>query len=207
MTTSPRRSPSASIIKRRAARLAFVQYIYQQKLEGGPKPIQRYSDDIAARVLEQDAEDPSAEPDFKFLRKLLEGFAPEQAAVQNRLTAQMAKGRAFDRVSPMMQSLLEEKQDILHKIRMQLLSEIMHSSVMVQQVLLPSVIMPVIQHRVGIPAMQLLSVQRLDILHKVVWQSLSEEKHSVPMVQPVPLPSVIKPVIQHRAELLATLLQ
>lgn len=107
MTNSPRRSPSPSIIKRRAARLAFVQYIYQQKLEGGPKPIQRYSDDIAARVLEQDAEDPAAEPDFKFLRKLLEGFASEQAAVQNRLTAQMASGRAFDRVSPMMQSLLE----------------------------------------------------------------------------------------------------
>lgn len=106
-SATPRRSPSPSIIKRRASRLAFVQYIYQQKLEGGPKPVEKYCDDLSTRVLEKDEEDPTAEPDFKFLKKLLEGFAPEQAAIQNRLTTQMAKGRAFDRVSPMMQSLLE----------------------------------------------------------------------------------------------------
>lgn len=106
-TPAPRRSPSASIIKRRAARLAFVQYLYQQKLEGGPRSILRYCDEIKHRLTEIDEEDPAAAPDFKFLQKLLEGFVPEEAAIQNRLTAQMAKGRPLDRISSLMQSLLE----------------------------------------------------------------------------------------------------
>jgi N utilization substance protein B len=104
-----------SIIKRRAARLAFVQYLYQSKLEAAPPSVAAYCADIALR-LQQDAlaslagaeqEDPTAEPDFKFLTKLLEGFLPEQAAVQRRLTEQMEKGRAFHRVSPLVQALLE----------------------------------------------------------------------------------------------------
>lgn len=101
--------PSPSIAKRRAARLAFVQYLYQLKLEGAPKAIENYSKDIKRRVAEEheEADDRTPAPDFKFLHKLAEGFAPEQAAVQLRLTEQMAAGRAFSRVSPLMQSLLE----------------------------------------------------------------------------------------------------
>lgn len=102
-------SISPSITKRRAARLSFVQYIYQLKLEGAPKAIDNYSKDIKRRMKEKhdEADDNTPSPDFKFLTKLAEGFAPEQAAVQLRLTEQMAKGRALTRVSPMMQSLLE----------------------------------------------------------------------------------------------------
>lgn len=96
---------SPSIAKRRAARLAFVQSLYQARLEGAPKTVAQYHADIRRRMT--DEEDPTPEPDFKFLKKLQEGFATEQAAVQLRLTEQMAKGRAFGRISPLMQSLLE----------------------------------------------------------------------------------------------------
>ncbi len=91
---------SPSITKRRASRLAFVQYLYQQKLGGAPVGAESYLEEILER-------EPEMAVDKAFLKKLLKGFADERAHLQHILEQQMAKGRAFNRVSPLIQSLLE----------------------------------------------------------------------------------------------------
>lgn len=91
---------SPSITRRRAARLSFVQYLYQQKLGGAPHTPEAFLEEMALR-------EPEMTVDKAFLRKLLKGFSDERAHLQHILEKQMEKGRKFDRVSPLIQSLLE----------------------------------------------------------------------------------------------------
>lgn len=103
-----------SIEKRRSARLAAVQYLYQWKLEGQAQPVERYIETYSQRILEEAGKDkeeyviaPDTPPDFAFLRKLLSGLAEQHETVQAYLAKQMEKGRAHSRTSPLIQSLLE----------------------------------------------------------------------------------------------------
>jgi transcription antitermination factor NusB len=111
---SPKPAPN-STVKRRSARLAAVQYLYQWTLEEKQPAIEAYITAYSERMLEpQDVHEedgiplvPAAAPDFALLRKLLKGLDSEHAAIREFLSAQMEAGRPLERTSPLIQSLLE----------------------------------------------------------------------------------------------------
>jgi Transcription termination factor len=112
-----------SIERKNAARMVFVQALYgehfgvpirsaenwvelynEERLEDETNPEleeDEYSDEVFQ--LKTDIL-----PDMKFLRKLLRGWLEERAAIVNQLTEQLSddEKRSFDRLSPLIQSVL-----------------------------------------------------------------------------------------------------
>jgi transcription termination factor NusB len=104
-----------SLDKRRASRLAAVQYLYQWHLNQKPPAVEPYIAQYSERLLETEDEKAGEEhplrngaaPDFAFLRKLLLGLNDEHQATRSFLEKLMEKGRPLHRTSPLIQSLLE----------------------------------------------------------------------------------------------------
>jgi len=107
-------NPTKSTQMRHSSRLAAVQYLYQWKLEAKMPDMARFIEATNERQLEPKEESPDehmlapkASADMAFLRKLLTGYAQENETVRLYLESQMEEGRAHDRTSPLIQSLLE----------------------------------------------------------------------------------------------------
>ena len=118
MDKPEKQSDNLSLQRRHAARMAAVQYLYQQRLAPG-EGIEPYITRIGNALLEvNDApmddeaaaflEKPEVTPDFAFLRKLLEGLESEVAAMRALLEKQNDQPgkRAFGRLSLIIQCIL-----------------------------------------------------------------------------------------------------
>lgn len=112
-----------SIERKNAARLVFVQALYGEHfgvtINSAEGWANLYSENRLADEAnpEQETDEHSEEvfelkteylPDMKFLRKLLRGWLDEKAVVSQLLTTQLSNDekRSFDRLSPLMQALL-----------------------------------------------------------------------------------------------------
>jgi len=111
-----------SVQQKNAARLVFVQAVYGEHfgiaIRSAEDWVKRYEDEILADAttpeIEADEQSeevfglkPEAEPDMRFLRKLLRGWIEEKAAVKHYLTEFLdGKKRPYSRLSPLIQSVL-----------------------------------------------------------------------------------------------------
>jgi transcription termination factor NusB len=112
-----------SIQQKNASRLVFVQALYGTHfgipVHSAEDWVSHYSEDrlsdMAVPELEEDDHTEElfelrhpTDPDFRFLRKLLRGWLEEKAAIEKQLTELLSgdEKRSFDRLSPLIQSIL-----------------------------------------------------------------------------------------------------
>ncbi len=92
-------APNLSLQKKSAARLAAVQCLYQQAMSGRPPKAEDY---LSGRSWGKDTA-----PDAALLRKLLEGMAEHDAALNEQVEQLLTNDWKKERMSPLLLAVLK----------------------------------------------------------------------------------------------------